>query len=108
MDNLFNLNDSKSFNYYNVQQGDTLYAIAKKYKVNPKLLATLNGINTSDYIYPNQVLILPNNNYVYYITKEGDTLKLVSDSLQIEETSLVEQNPTIYLQEGQLIVNKIS
>jgi len=108
--NMFDLNDDedKTFDYYTVEKGDSLYSISKKYNVNPKLLAALNGLNSSDYIYPNQVIILPSRNYNYYITKDGDTLKLVSDAFGTSEQDLIKDNGTIYLQEGQLIVNKIS
>ena len=85
-----------------------MWANAKDNNVSLKLLAALNGINPNDYIYPDQVLIFPNKGYSYYITKEGDTLNLVSDTFQTDNMSIVKQNPTIYLQEGQLIVNKIS
>ena len=108
MDNIFNLDETQSFNYYTVNKGDTLYNISKQNKINIKLLAALNGLNESDYIYPNQVLILHNNDYSYYITKEGDTIQIVSDTFKTDIVSIIKENPTIYLSEGQLIVNKIN
>ena len=36
---------SKYFDYYKVGKGDTLYKIAMDNKIDPKLLAELNGIN---------------------------------------------------------------
>ena len=67
-------NQESYFTYYTVNQGDSLYQIARKYNINPSLLALLNGLNMEDYIYPNQRLIIPKSGYSFYITKDGDTL----------------------------------
>ena len=50
---------SNYFDYYTVSKGDTLYKIATDNNIDPNLLAQLNGINKSDYIYPNQTLLIP-------------------------------------------------
>ena len=110
---MFNVNEENKpnnnyFEYYTIQKGDNLYAIAKKYNVNPTLLATINGLNQSDYIYPEQVIMIPKSDFAYYITKEGDTLELVAKTFNSNEENLIKYNPTIYLQEGQLIVNRIN
>lgn len=108
------LNDFESNNnmdyldYYTIKKGDNLYQISQKYNVNLSLLAILNGLNIDDYIYPDQVIMIPKNNYAYYITKEGDTLELVANTFNTDIMNLLKKNPTIYLQEGQLIVNKIN
>ena len=113
MFDMFNVNEETKpnnnyFEYYTIQKGDNLYAIAKKYNVNPILLATINGLNQSDYIYPEQVIMIPKSDFAYYITKEGDTLELVAKTFNTNEETLIKYNPTIYLQEGQLIVNRIN
>ena len=46
--------------------------------------------------------------YHYYITKDGDTLALVANTFETTENELLKNNSTIYLREGQLIVNKNS
>lgn len=92
------------FEYYTIQKGDSLYQIARKYNINPKLLASLNGLNDDDYIYPNQVILIPKANYSYYITKDGDTLEEVAKTFNISLNDLIINNPTIYLLEGQLLV----
>lgn len=94
------------FDYYTITTGDNLYKISKKYNINPNLLASLNGLDINDYIYPGQVLLIPNQNYSYYITKEGDTIKSVSNTFNISEDKLINNNKTIYLLEGQMLVNK--
>lgn len=97
---------SKYFDYYKVSKGDTLYKIATDNKINPTLLAQLNGLNQSDYIYPNQVLLIPKAGSMLYFTAEGDTLKEVADGLKTTISELVKQNDKIYLQPEQLIVYK--
>ena len=71
--------------------------------VNPKLVAELNGLEVDEYIYPKQTLIIPKKGIQYYITKEDDTLKQVSNVFGTDEKSVVEQNKSIYLLPGQMI-----
>ena len=59
-----------------------------------------------DYIYPNQEILIPKSGYSYYITKDGDTLDTVSDTFNITQSKLLENNPTIYLLAGQILVKK--
>lgn len=94
------------FNYYTVTTGDNLYAIARKYNINPNLLASMNGMNLTDYIYPDQQLLIPKSGYSYYITADGDTLDTVANTFKITKDKLLNDNKTIYLLSGQLLVNK--
>ncbi len=96
----------KYFDTYTINKGDTLYAISKKYNINPTLLAALNGLDSNDYIYPNQVLLLPVGSYSYYITKDGDTLDIVSDMFNKNKDEIIRENGTIYLLPGQVLVSK--
>ena len=57
---------------YEIKNGDSLYQISKKYDVNTKLLAELNGLNLDDYIYPGQIILVPKKDVSYYITKDID------------------------------------
>ena len=94
------------YNTYTVQKGDNLYQIARNYNINPELLAAFNGLNFDDYIYPNEIIMIPKNNYSYYLTAKGDTLSGVIDVLSSNKDKLLNENETIYLLPGQLIVNK--
>ena len=100
--------DEIYYEYYTIKRGDNLYQIAKNYNVNPSLLAALNGLDLNEFIYPNQVIMVPKNEFSYYITKDGDTLALVANTFEKTEDELLKNNSTIYLREGQLIVNKNS
>lgn len=97
---------SKYFDYYKVSKGDTLYQIAKDSGIDSKLLAQLNGINIYDYIYPEQVLLVPKAGSILYITAVGDTLAEVAKGLKTNISELAMQNEKIYLQPEQLIVYK--
>lgn len=96
----------KYFEYYTIKKGDTLYGIAREYNINPDLLAILNGLNSEDYIYPNQEILIPKSNYSYYVTKDGDTIDIVSNKFNQSNRDLLDSNETIYLLPGQLLVKK--
>ena len=98
--------DTEYYTYYTVMAGDTLYQISKKFNVNPKLVSELNGLKVDEYIYPNQTLIIPKKGIQYYITKEDDTLNVVSKVFGVSENDLVKQNKTIYLLPRQMIFYK--
>ncbi len=99
-------NEEKYFNSYIIESGDSLYKIAEKYNINPTLLAALNGLEMEDYIYPGQELLIPKNNYSYYITAEGDTIDTVSKVFKVSKLDLLNQNETIYLLKDQVLVAK--
>ena len=99
-------NTDTYFEYYTIKSGDSLYKIAKKYNINPSLLASMNGFDINDYIYPGQVLLIPNQNYSYYITKSGDPVDTVLNTLKEDSSKLLKENKNIFLLEGQMIVKK--
>ena len=97
---------SDLFDYYTVTKGDTLYKIANDNKIDADLLAQLNGINKTDYIYPNQTLLIPKAGSILYITAVGDTLSEIAKGFNVSLDKLISQNDNIYLQPEQLIVYK--
>jgi len=100
------LNDNTYFTYYTIEKGDNLYEISRKYNINPKLLAAMNGIKDNEYIYPGQELMIPKSGYSYYITGDGDTLKGVADAFRTSTDNLLRMNKTIYLLPEQILVYK--
>lgn len=106
MDIIVPQNKEQYFNYYVIEKGDNLYAIARKYNINPELLASMNGLSIEDYIYPNQEILIPKSGYSYYITKEGDTLDTVATIFKENKNELLENNDAIYLLAGQIMVKK--
>ncbi len=106
MDIIVPINKEKYYNLVKTENPDTLLNTAKRYNINPNLLATLNGLEKDDFIYLNQEILIPKTNYSYYIVTEGDTLDSVSNTFKISKDRLLAQNETIYLLPGQVIVNK--
>ena len=98
--------ESPYYTLYKIKKGDSLYKISKEFNVNTKLLAELNGLNIDDYIYPEQILLIPKKDVSYYITKDADTLYTVSNIFDTKESEIVSQNKTIYLLPGQMIFYK--
>ena len=99
-------NSNELFDYYTVKNGDSLYKIAKENNIDADLLSQLNGINKTDYIYPNQTLLIPKSGSILYITAIGDTLSEVAKGFNVGIDKLISQNDNIYLQPEQLIVYK--
>ena len=97
---------NKYFTVYKIEKGDSIYEIARKYNINPKLLAAINGIKDDEYIYPNQELLIPKSGYSYYITAEGDTLDGVSKAFRTKPENILSYNETIYLLPEQILVYK--
>ncbi len=100
------MEEKNYFTYYTIEKGDNLYEISKKYNVNPKLLAAVNGIKDNEYIYPNQEIIIPKSGYSYYITGEGDTLEQVAKAFKTNGNELLRFNKDIYLLPDQILVYK--
>ena len=95
------------FAIYVVQKGDTLYDIARKHDTTVDNLARLNGLNSGDYIYPDQEIAVPLENVHYYFTKEEDTLGSAAEGLNTSVGELTLQNDTIYLLPDQLLIHKV-
>lgn len=76
---LLNLKQPSSGITYKVKAGDTLYSIARKYKVSVTSLAKANNITNYNLIKVGQVLVIPKASAppvqsVKYTVKAGDTL----------------------------------
>jgi len=100
------LEENNYFTYYTIERGDNLYEISRRYNINPKLLAAINGIKDNEYIYPGQELLIPKSGYSYYITAEGDTLSGVTEAFKTTHDNLLKFNKTIYLLPEQILVYK--
>ena len=98
--------ENNLFDMYTVQSGDNMYEIARRYNMNYKELLEINGLDEDDYIYPNQQILIPKSGVDVYITEEGDTLGLVSEKWGISVSDIVNQNETIFLLPGQIIIKR--
>ncbi|MBQ7136594.1 MAG: LysM peptidoglycan-binding domain-containing protein [Bacilli bacterium] len=98
--------DDSLFIDYVVNKGDSLFSISQRYNINPVILAEINGLKLYDYIYPNQIIIVPKENTKLYITQDGDTLNSIINRMNTNLSDLEKYNKNIYLAPGQLIVGK--
>lgn len=98
--------EGQVFQTYKVKQGDSIYSIARIYNTDPETLLLLNGLNKSDYIYPNQEITVPKSDVFVYVTKQGDTIDSIINNLGIDANTLNRENERIFVIEDQLIVHK--
>lgn len=96
------------FMYYIVQKGDNLFQISQKYGLTAKQLADLNGLELSEYIYPEQKLLVPKENTAVYIVEENDRLNDLASKLNITKEEIIYYNPNLYLLPGQIIAYRKS
>lgn len=94
------------FIYYTIRKGDNMYEIARKYNVDLNTLLRINGLNKDDYIYPGEELMIPQGNIQTYIVENGETLYDVSNKLNTNVDKIIEDNDSIYLLPGQLLIIK--
>lgn len=93
-----------AFDVYVVQKGDTISSISRKLNISIDELLRLNGLDSDDYIYPEEELLIPNEKMSFYITTDDDTLDIVARKLNTTPDKIIEQNETIYLLPEQVIV----
>ena len=100
------LKQEKTFDYYTIKTGDTLSSIANSNNIDINTLITLNGIEEDDFLYPEQIILVPRENINLYITKDSDTIDEVAKKLNITPIDILLQNRQIYLLPDQLVIYK--
>ncbi len=103
------------YEMYIVSEGDTLWAIARKYNLDVRDLARMNSLNENEYLQLGQQLSIGNKNIhrnieskkrtILYSIKQGDNLYKISELFDVSIKSIEEINdfnePT--LMPGQII-----
>ncbi len=89
--------DENKKNYYVVQKGDTLWAIAIKYGTTVSSIVNLNSIKNPNLIYAGQRLLIKNlgnttNQYVNYVVKKGDTLWAIAKRYNTSVSKIASDN----------------
>ena len=97
-------NENLYFTRYVIQDGDTIYSIARKYNIDSNYLLRLNGLNENDTVYSGDYLFVPKDGVKFYITGMDNTLSDVISFLGVTPDEFVSQNNTIYLTNDQLFV----
>lgn len=91
---------------YIVQNGDSLWSIAKKYNINVNDLKSANNL-TTNLLQIGQKLIIPSDvNYIYYTVKSGDSLWKIANTYDININDLITVNNLTndILQIGQVLL----
>ena len=91
---------------YTVRTGDTLYDISQKYGKDLNVLYKINGIKDGEYIYPNQEILIPNDDIFVYVTGDEDTLYDIANSFNVDVTDLVKYNENLRLLSDQVVIYK--
>ena len=94
------------FDNYVVQRGDTLYRIAQQYNISSNDLARLNGLDSEEYLYPEQELLVPREGVSFYITNEGDTVDSIRQQFPSDYEKIFRTNQYIFLISDQVLVFK--
>lgn len=77
---------------YIVQEGDTLWTIARKFDLTTNTLRWANNIRDENSIKPGKKLLIPPTVGVLYLVKEGDTLKGIAKRFHASVAMIISQN----------------
>lgn len=98
------------YEYYKVQEDDTIESIANAYKTTKENLIELNNIRPVYHVSPNEEIKVPikrNNLFEYYTIKRGDTIYDVAAKYNITPKELLILNnlsPNNYLYPNQRLI----
>ena len=98
------LSSARNLRGVTVQRGDSLYKIAKQFKVSLRELIELNKIRAPYIIYPGSELKLPEN--TMYTVKKNQNLYEIAQELNVNPNRLVRKNelfPPYKLKKGQVL-----
>ncbi len=97
--------EEKKFIFYSVKSGDTLFSIAKKFKVSLGEIQKANKLSSLTLIHPGDKLKIPNKNFIeeakkavkenkktVYKIKRGDTLYSIARKFHMKLDDLIKLN----------------
>lgn len=87
-----------------VQQGDTLYSIARRYGVSVQRIILDNGLGSQPYLVAGQALIILIPEIIHTV-RRGETLTSIAAMYNITEMQLLQRNPNL-IQSRQLRVGQ--
>lgn len=99
-------NNNLILKHYTVKKGDTIFEIAKRVGSDTTTLLKINGLDEDDMIYPDQVILVPNQDMKIYVTNFGDTLTDVASKFKTTKDKIVAANENMILAPDQIIVYK--
>lgn len=98
------INRNRLLDFYKVQENETLESVAQKYSCPVSTLAKMNGKGETEFLYPNETILVPKPGTEVYFTEEDDTVTSVARYFNTTEGNLQQVNPHLYLMAGQMIV----
>ena len=92
---------------YIVQKGDTLYKIANRYGITINALMIANPqLEFGEYLYPGQIIEIPQQSLNQYVVRSGDTIYLIAEKFSLPLQQLLTANPQI-TDPSQLLVGDV-
>ena len=82
--------DDNEYLIYEVKEGDTIYKIARNYNVNARDIISINNLENSSYLKPNQIIYLPSRAIHKKALNKKD-IKLTSKKVFYHQTTKVEE-----------------
>lgn len=95
--------NESAFEIYEIQKGDTLYSLAKRYQTTPEILMVLNGLEPNAYLYAGETLLVPKPGIQLYLTEYGDSLQKIASLNDINPSDILVYNDKIYLLPDQIV-----
>jgi len=78
--------------YHIVQQGETLWSIARLYGVTPQAIAQANGLVNPNLIYPGQRLLIPMPGAIVHVVRAGETLSSIGRLYGVSPFAIAQAN----------------
>lgn len=97
------LEDDGEIQEYEVQTGDTLASISKKFNISVDTIVWANDLKKNDVIRIGQKLVILPISGVAYTIKSGDTVSEIAEKFNISQRELSEFND---LQDGKLVIGQ--
>ncbi|MFW6139174.1 MAG: peptidoglycan DD-metalloendopeptidase family protein [Spirochaetota bacterium] len=77
---------------YEVQDGDTLWSISRKFGVYPDSIISCNVFSNVHRIYPGEVVLVPNIRGIFITVKQGDSIFKYSSKYRVPTDFIMEVN----------------
>ncbi|MBN1649393.1 MAG: M23 family metallopeptidase [Spirochaetales bacterium] len=77
---------------YTIKNGDTLYDLAKDFKVTPQTLVSYNNITNARSLLVGQKILIPDIDGIPYTVKNGDSLLAIANKYNVSINDLLDAN----------------